>query len=487
MVSSRERAAVQRREVYARVPDGGSFRTNSPAGFLVDFAPIPQPGDASDIVGQQAAWWYGSDASTPGRTSGSPLTVPNRPGGDPRPAGSVLPSVTRCLSIIVEAVIRTRWIYRDSQGRTLPRPLWIDDPMLLGKAPGPIGPLQPAGRRVEGQAFFGTVLADAILWGRGAFTFIEAADGSPLPGSMMLLNPFMVDVPKDGRIVLDPWGEDPLRTDFDGRFELNGDTWRVVVMPGLYPNHHGWPQGVLLRHFDTFRVGARLVGYLDGMFTSGVPSGYLAVTTPSFGSQMLDDPDHPGTPIREDVLLKREWMNSHGSGKRSVAVLNASVAYTPIAVNPVDADVVNLLSASRTDVAHAFGMSSIWLDVGVSGMSYSNSSERRADLVSMTAAGWGERLTNLLSALMPYGTGCEVNWPSFIAPSVESLMPSLVQAVQAGILTAAEARAYLGVVPWDLPDPAFTDRSPAATEPQPVPAALAAPTEPPAIEGEETP
>lgn len=467
------RTRIQQRAVYARVPDPGSFRTNSPAGFLVDFAPIPQPSDAADAAGVRGAWWWGSDDTPPpGRTSGSPLTVPTRPGGDPVPTGSMVPGITRCLSILVDSVVRTRWVYTDGQGRTLPRPLWIDDPMLLGRAPGPVGPLQPAGFRLDGQGFFGTLLADAILWGRGAFTFVEASDGSPLPGSLTLLNPFMVQVRRDGRIVVDPFGEAPLVTDYDGRYDLGGDSWRVCLLHGAYPNHYGWPQGVLLRHFDTFRVGARLTGYLDGMFVSGVPSGYLAVTTPNFGSQMVEDFDNPGQMVREDVALKRDWMSAHGSGQRSVAVLNASVAYTPIAVNPVDADVVNLLGATDTQIAHAFGMSSIWLDQGVGGMSYSNSSERRADLVSMTAAGWGERLTNLLSSLMPYGTRATVNWASFVSPSIETAMPVHVQGVGAGIESAAEARAYLGIGPWNVPDPAFVDRSKAVTEPQPVPAAF---------------
>jgi phage portal protein BeeE len=228
----------------------------------------------------------------------------------------------------------------------------------------------------------------------------------------------------------------------------------VAVLPGQYPNSGWLPQGVLLRHYDTFKLGARITGYLDSTFTSGVPSGYLSVSTPNFG-QPIEDPDNPGQTIGEQVLLKREWMAAHGTGRRSVAVLNSSVAYTPIQLSPVDSEVAKVYTASRVNVAHAFGMSSVWLDEGMSGLSYSNSSERRADLVSMTAAGWGEKLCSLVQSLLPYGSSVSVNWPNFISPSTETLMPALVQAVTAGILAPTEARQLLGFTPWTGPDMAF--------------------------------
>jgi hypothetical protein len=73
---------------------------------------------------------------------------------------------------------------------------------------------------------------------------------------------------------------------------------------------------------------------------------------------------------------------------------------------------------------------------------------------------------------MPYGTRVDVNWATFTQPSIETLLPPLVQGVQAGILTADEARQYIGMVRITGPDPKFIDNSPATREPQPVPPAL---------------
>jgi hypothetical protein len=453
MSSRRVREARQQRELYARTPDN-NIRINSPDGYLHDYLPVPVPKDAADIDGIGGAWWFNDGNEPASRTTGSPLTERVNAGRE-LAKGSLLPEITRCTQIIVESVVRTRWLYRQADGTVIPRPLWVHDPMLQGKAPGPIFPLQPAGKRVDGHSFFAALLADAILYGQGGFVFIESSDGSPIPGSMIPLNPLMFRVDEDGYIVLDPWGKYPLKTDFDGRFELRGETWRVAVLPGLYPNHAGWPQGVLLRHFATFQVGAKIGRYLDGIYETGVPSGYLSVSTPNFGLTKVDDPDSPGASIRESDLLKRDWMRAHGRGRRSVAVLNSTVAYTPISLSPVDADVAKLLSVSRTQIAHAFGMSSVWLDEGMSGLNYSNSSERRADLVNLTSAGWGQKLTMLISSLMPYGTECSVNWATFVQPSTETLMPAMVAAVQAEILSPLEARQYLGIVPWTGPDTRF--------------------------------
>lgn len=477
------RRAREQRAMYARNPDPGGLRVNNPNGFPSQFLPIPTPGDATDVVGRNAAWWYGSDV-TGGRTTGSPLTEPEHT-VPPLAYGSILPAVTRCLKTLVDAVVRTRWVFRDSSGRSVDRPLWVGDPMLLGGSPGPIFALQPAGARVDAMTFWGTLLADAVLWGRGAFTYIEGSDRAPIPGSLCLLNPFMVGLDTDQHIVLDPWGKAPVRTDHDGRFTVDGDTWRVVLLAGDYPSHPGWPQGVLLRHFNTFKLGARLEGYMDGMFTSGVPSGYLSVSTPNFGRDKAPDPDNPtGPPVPEDVALRRSWMQAHGDGRRSVAVLNAMVTYTPLALSPVETDLAKVSATNRVDIAHAFGMSSVWLDEGMSGLNYSNSSERRADLVNLTAAGWGLKITNLVASLLPFGWTVSVNWPEFVSASIESASPSLVATTGAGITTATEARSLLGLTPWLMPDPDFTDTSKAAgggPTPSPPPAPPA-PEEVPANE-----
>jgi phage portal protein BeeE len=372
------------------------------------------------------------------------------------------------LTVLTEGVCRTRWLWQNAAGDPLPAPLWVTDPMLTGGSPGSVWPQASIGRRVDGHQFWVTVVADAVLHGRGVFVLQEAADGTPLPGSLMRLNPYLIRVDKTGRFVINAHApaEEQLTTDTDGRFSLAGQTWRVASL------ETGWedpPRGVLHRHADTLRLGVNLSGYIERLFEDGVPAGILSVSTPNFGL-VVDDPDHPGETVREDVLLKRRWQQANGLGRASTAVLNSAVAYTPISVSPLDAEAVRLSAAARSDVALCFGLDPVWVGEATGGLTYSNASERRADLVSTTLSGLGQRLMDLLSSLMPFGTTVAVHWPSFISGSLEAIAPSVVQLVQAGVLNGAEARQLLGITPWIGPDPGYVDLTPASGH-RPEPAA----------------
>lgn len=420
--------------------------------------PTVQAYEASDDY-PPGGWHWGDDGGASPGTVGSPLTEPSRI-RVPQVGGDMLPAVTRCSTILTGAVVRTRWYYTDRRGAPVGRPAWVEDPMGLGPLQGPVFPLVGVAQRLGSQEFFETLMLNAMLWGRGPFVFVESSAGAPLAGSCIPLNPFAVtDNPDQSwRIGFD--GEEWFDTDPEGRFAMGGQMWRAAVLRGPGPHFRGMAEGVLGRHWRTFRVGAHIDRYVAGFFKSGIPTGYLSVSTPNFGVQ-VEDPENPGELVWEQDLLKREWQRAHGNDERSTAVLNASVSYTPVSVKPIDAEIEQVKRASRTDVAHAFGMSSIWVDEGASGLSYSNSSERRADLVSMTAASWGERFTDLVTSLTP-GVVAAVAWPTFVSPSLETVLPTLVPTVQAGIMTANEARQVIGLDPWTGRDPAFTDRSPAS-------------------------
>jgi HK97 family phage portal protein len=447
------RPRPQRRQFYVR-SGPHDLLLNDPDGWVSTNGPV-RWGDYPSASGTPA-WWLGDDSG-----GGAWPIGPN----GPFLTGGILPAVTRCTGIIASTIVRTLWKYTLPNGDTIPRPLWIDDPMGLGNLPGVLAATVPAGLRIDGHAFFETWLTHAVWWGRGAFIYVENTEGQPTPGSLRLLNPFMIDTDETGHWVIDPNGADPIRTNFDGRFIVGGSIFRLVVLRGMSPNDGSAAEGVLVRHFDTFKLAAAVSEYVAGTFTGGgVPAGLLKVSTPGFKQTDADD-------------LKSSWMKAHGAGRRSVAVLNATVEFQPIAISPVDSNVEGIAHLSRADIAHAFGLSSVWLDEGASGLTYQNNTDRRRDLVDISLSGWSERVMATLTAVLPFGTRVAINWPTFTQPSIETLLPPLVQGVQAGIMTAHEARMYLGIASMDGPDPAFKDHSKAANEPQPVPPALAAAAE----------
>lgn len=376
---------------------------NIPAGFPGVFLP-------GEETPTGELWWMGSDRLD--RLGSSALSMP--------------PAVTRCLTVLTEGVVRTLWAFTDRAGNLLPRPLWVEDPQGLGALPGILAPLLPIAERVDGHRFYSNVLADAILHGRGFFAYMESqADRSPLAGSLMRLNPYLVGE-EHGRWVLD----DQL-TDMDGRLELGGRTWRVMCVRGMSPDN----RGVLERHHTTLRLGVHMETYMRGSLRSGVPAGYLTVSTPNYDEA-------------EAAKLKTRWMAQNGGDARSIAVLNSSVTFSPLTgISPVDAEAERLAHYNRSEIALCFGLDPIWAGEGAGGLTYSNATDRRRDLVDLTLAGWGESLTSTLTACLPGGQAVSVNWGSFASPSLEVLVPPLVAAVEAGIVTVEEARNYLHLPP----------------------------------------
>jgi HK97 family phage portal protein len=404
------------------------------------------PGDG------KPAWYLGEDDY--GSVVDGHAIGPNGPWRNPQ--HSILSAVTRCTEVIVGTIVGTEWRYETSKGVTEDRPLWIADPMLLGSVPGPVASVTPAGLRLDAHSFWSTWVTHALWWGLGAFVCVEGADGQPVAGSLRLLNPYMLGVDSSGHYVLDPHGETPVRTNYDGRFILGGKVWRLVVLRGLSPNDNRTPEGVLPRHFATLRLAASVSEYVAGTFANGVPAGFLKVSAPNFEQDEAD-------------ALRDKWMAAHGGSRRSIAVLSSTVDFQPISIKPVDAAMAEVRGQVLADIAHAFNLSAIWLDQGASGLTYSNSNDRRRDLVDISLGGWGSRLEWTLSAVLPYGHRVHIDWPSFHRPSLEVVMPALVAAVSSGILSAQEARQYLGHVPGRAPDPSWSDKSPAVTEAAPAP------------------
>ena len=445
MPDRRKLPALLRAKVRVPDPIANGIRVNGPTdGWVSDPASINQFGDYSN--GSQVpltTLWLGADMGT---FAGGPVawkTLPWQSRGAgllpaPPPITSksyVLPSVERALAVLRNPILTTPWHVTKSSGEELPLPLWLRDPMLTGGVTGPGGPVHPAARRLVGSRFWMTFLDHAILFGRGAFAFIENSQYEPVAGSFRLLNPFLVGQ-EDGRWVIDPYSDEPLETDFNGRFTMNGQTWRIVVMGGLTPSEGPFPEGILFKHFETLRLGAAVSQYVLSQFGSGIPSGYLKVSTPNATQATIDQ-------------IKSAWMEAHGTGKQSVAVLNSTVDYNPVSVKPVDAQAADQVHLSDKQVAHAFGLDAVWVGEGASGMVYNNTSDRRKDLIDITVRPWGQAFTETLSTLLPYGTTLQHQWPRFAAADITQLIPAMKSALESGLMTLAEARQVLGLLPTD--------------------------------------
>ena len=439
---------------YNPMIDNGSVRWNGPRdGYLQDY------------VSDQAFAWMGLDGPETGQPVGPDwvdygLTRPPYNGG---PVGryeewggqaavpdrylsadGILPAITRCTSVIVGPVIRTSWRYfKNNPGMSLDvrrgeelerRPLWTIDPQLTGRLPGGGAdrPLMSAVRRLGPHDWWRTLLTHAIWFGRGTAMWVLDANDEPLAGTLRIVHPQMIAMDSENRWVLDPDGELPLTSDTNGDFAVGGVRWRVRSLRGLPPHDDVTPEGVLMRSGLLLRTGTKLNRYLDSATQSGVPSGVLKVSTPNYGETEAND-------------LKRTWMRAHGGSKRSVAVLNSGVDFSPLQLSPVDADVVAGKKVLLTDIAHAFGLSSAWLDSGADSLTYANVSDRRRDLLDHTLADWGRSVEDFVTAQLPYGHSMKIDWTGYLNIDPKNDLEFVRQGLEMGYLTKAEARERLGM------------------------------------------
>jgi hypothetical protein len=441
----------------------GTILSNSPDGW---------------VSGQGGPAWFLSSDATPAPpewtrygyrryiTAGSARLYGNRPVDAEQVGGiGILPAVTRATNLIVGPVVGTSWRYYANAGTDFTdvrqgdevqaRPLWTIDPQLVGRIPGGEAnrPTLPQPLRVSGHAFWETVLTHALWWGKGAVLFVEDAFGQPLAGTLRVANPARWGWTDDGRFVLDPDGDDPLESDFDGAFDVGPVQWKMRLVDGWAPVDGDTPSGVLSRSGLVVTAGERMNSYLANVVGTGVPSGVLKVSTPDFDATRAD-------------ALKSRWMQAHGGTRRSVAVLNAGVDFTPLQLSVVDADLVNAKGAWLVDLAHAFGLSAADLDAsnGGTSLTYQNLQDARRARLDDTLAIPGRRVEDFVSSLLPYGTAMRVDWSGYLSTDGRQQLEFVEKGLAGGWLSPAEARDRTGMAPRDdVPDEV---EEKAATPPQ---------------------
>lgn len=435
-------------------PDGWVGDQNGPAWFL-----------SGDGMPQPTNWTrYGYYRSARG---GYGHEYPTRPVSVEALAGQgILPAIRRATNLIVGPVVGTTWRYFANAGtdytdvrqgdEVRTRPLWTIDPQLIGNLPGgdQNRPTIPRPSRLGAHEFWETLFTHALWWGTGAMMYVPDSFGQPLAGTLRIANPAMWGWTEDGRFVLDPDGEDPLESDFDGSFYVGGVEWRMRLVRGWAPFDGDTPAGVLPSSGLVVSTGERMNSYLGSVLSSGVPAGVLKVTQPDFTKTKAD-------------ALKARWMEAHGGSRKSVAVLSAGVDFTPLQLKPVDADVVHAKGAWLVDIAHAFGLSAADLDGsnGGTSLTYQNLKDARRSRLDDVLAILGRHGEDFVTGLLPYGTAMRVDWLGYLSTDAREQLDFTDRMLSLRLGSPAEGRDRLGLRPRaDVPD--------MIEKPAPVPAQL---------------
>ena len=333
------------------------------------------------------------------------LPAPVYPNGSPEAeywwtgvlgTGVQLPAnLTRGLAIIINPLVRLPWVFDGGDA-----PTWVRDPMLLnGAVSGAVAvPTLPKMSRESRFDFWSRWIRDAILSGRGVFSFAPDSEGQPKLGSLRRHQPpdltqdaALQDIAAQWSLTLDG-GMWPITS--DGDLVDHPERRRVHFVRG----HEG---GVFGAHRAELAAAAGVTNYAATLFDGGVPSGVLTS-------------DMPLTQTQAD-MTREEW--EARQRRRRIAVLGNGVKYQQVTMSPVDAAVGQMMMLSNTQVAHMLELPAGMLD-GQSGgsMTYANINDARRDFVDGTLASWAARVEEAISALLPWGQSMRIDFTEYTKP-----------------------------------------------------------------------
>lgn len=314
---------------------------------------------------------------------------------------------------------------------SLPPPQWVTDPMLLRLDGRAGGSPAPAARRLSVSNFWSSWVRSALLRGMGYLIFEVGGEGQPVAGTLRLLHPDMVgtvDEPYLHRRIGDPGAG--VETDRDGLFMVGGRVYRLVELRNpLSPvDESGLAQGVLEMHAAEYGVARQQVEYGSGMYRSGVPAGYLKVSTPNFNKEQAEK-------------LKARWLEAHGGDRKSIAVLNATTDFQPISLSPVDMALIESRKMTLVDIANMFSIPVYHLNGGYSdGLTYSNAESRSSDLVTYAFLPWAAAIESVITSLLPQGQFLEIVFSGLLRADTKTRYEAYSAALRDGWMTVNEVR-----------------------------------------------
>ena len=405
--------------------------------------------------------WLGSDqlATLTGAAGGADLNV-----AEP---GNSFPAITRATSLICDSLAGVAWNVRRGREILTP-PRWVTDP-ALARPDGRISDWTPTGRNpLGGVAFWAQVILSA-LWYGDAFVYVPTRSevtGQPVP-PLLQLHPLMVEVvaavdvnPETG---VDDLGRGPgywVRVPGQGS---GRDSWEhlppetVIHVPGMPPYWGGRGRGAITGHLASWREAVAQRNYSTGLFSAGIPAGYLKVTAPNLTEEQA-------------AKLRESWLEKHGSalGQRDIAVLNAVTDFVAVQMDPETAQMGDARRQSTLDVANAFGVEPFMLGLPSDNSTYANIESRMRNFVQFTLLPWARRVEGALDSEFPQGTRLELDLDSLTRADTSTRTAYYQSGLVGGWLTVDEVRQAEG-----LPELTVAPAPVTLAPPPPAPEAVA--------------
>lgn len=215
------------------------------------------------------------------------------------------------------------------------------------------------------------------------------------------------------------------------------DSSRIIhVRRGADPMAPWRGVGVLEQHMPTWARLADQEQYEAGVLRgSAVPSVVITSNNPDLTQVEADN-------------AKTAWMAKHSGPVREPAIFPQGTEIKTLAWSPQDQQLNETRQLSLTEVANIANLDGYWLGASTTGYSYKSPGPMYLNLIRQTI---GPILTQLEQAWspewLPAGQEVKADRQAVLGDDMGTTITWLVAAVEGGLLTLDEARAYIGKSP----------------------------------------
>jgi phage portal protein BeeE len=325
-----------------------------------------------------------------------------------------IPSVQRCLQIY-SGLVRQMAMNAYRGGTPLPRPALLDQPDPLNGGPW----------------FVGVNVEDYLLNGNAIHIVTSrGVDGWPRsvqwwPASWWFVQWFPPDI---GSVRYYLLGEEIPATEV---VHVKRGADRFYPVRGV---------GVVEENLSSLNRVAMESAYEASALSGGaVPSVAVIVPQPVLNQDTADQ-------------AKSDWMTKFGGPIREPVFLPNGSQIVPLSWSPSDTQLTEARKQSLTDVANMFNLDGYWLGTPVAGMTYKTAGPQYMQVLRTSLEPVLADIEAVWSmAWLPRGQTVHFDRNQLLRDDLETTAMALSTLVGSGIITTAEARAYM-----DLPTTAGT-------------------------------
>jgi HK97 family phage portal protein len=208
----------------------------------------------------------------------------------------------------------------------------------------------------------------------------------------------------------------------------------IHVRRGADPRYPVRGVGIVEEYLSTLDRVAMEEEYERGALADGaVPS--VAVITPqaTLTQEVADE-------------AKDRWMEKFSGPVREPVFLPNGTQVLPLAWSPTDTQLVEARRMSLLDVANMFNLDGYWLGAPVAGMTYRTAGPQYQQVLRTSLEPVLADFEDVWSDVwLPRGTGVRFDRNQLLRDDLPTTATALATLVGAGIISAAEAAAYIGL------------------------------------------